>query len=136
MTYLLIVSIIVIVLLIAYSVYLQIIHKQMFEDITNKNITIVSDIITKDTATLKTIETERTKVLKDLTNKIMVKNMGEYVMMGKNQDEFMNSLAEESDSVPIEETEVFQDKDKFVKAIKGQPAAAQRGEKEENGSSK
>lgn len=63
-------------------------------------------------------EYSHSKQVKDLTTKLLAKNVGEYVALGKTEEDLLKTAAKEQDAVPIEETEIWEDKKKFIEAIK------------------
>jgi len=64
-------------------------------------------------------EWQTQKLLKDLTTKIMARTLDEYLMLQSTKSDEVKE-AEESDYLPIEESPVWDDAQKFTEAIKKQ----------------
>uniref|UniRef100_A0A7V3JAG5 Uncharacterized protein n=1 Tax=candidate division CPR3 bacterium TaxID=2268181 RepID=A0A7V3JAG5_UNCC3 len=63
-------------------------------------------------------EWQTQKVIKDLTTKIMAKNLEEYLLLTSKSGSPEKTPISESDYLPIEESPIWEDKEKFEEAIR------------------
>jgi hypothetical protein len=62
-------------------------------------------------------EWQTQKVIKDLTTKVMAKNVDEYLLLTSKSSE-KTPTSNEPDYLPIEESPIWEDKEKFEEAIR------------------